>query len=144
MNKLNYNGIKKVLSYLNREEVLKEDTGSLSFSINEIAKMAKIGIITEWSGNGYDLYLMEQGEIEDPEQMGQPSQEERRIDPAQLKSMADQLVEPLSEHFTTKQQVNDALENLKASMIDPEEWEDMLMMWKKMINKNSKSTDAVG
>lgn len=132
MKKLNESGINKVLSYIGKTV---NESSDIKYTLNELAEMAKIGVICE-NNNLYYIYEEELDNIDDTKAPV--------VDGGDDDKNMDKLIEHLSTIFVTKQEVNDALNNLKSSMIDPQEWMEILNMQKKMLSKHSKSTDEIG
>lgn len=152
MKKLNKNGIQKAMAYLGHQsltESVENDVYSGLLSMRDIANLAKIDVLTEKVDGGYHFHLMEQddlddvgneGEVREPQSPDEAGSAVKEMDRKTL----EQMVVQLSEFFPTKEEINQTLNDFKASMIDPEEWIDILNMQKKMLGKSSKSTDTVG
>lgn len=122
MKKLNVNGIDKVKKFLGIDLCI--ESNSINLNIEDIAKLAKIGIITESNGNGsywcYNANIITEDldEIDDE----RIDQDQRREDKREF----EELVTRLSEIFPTKSEIEDVLNQLKDNMVLKSELSDVL------------------
>jgi hypothetical protein len=132
MKKLNKAGVTKVLNYLGK--AISED--KMSFNVNDVAEMAKIGVIHH---NNNLYYINEEDDIKRGVEKPISAGEDNERDDLLLK-----MLPRLREIFPTKDEVNAALNKLKSTGIDPDEVVDGLEGQIEFIKKQSRSTDKIG
>lgn len=128
MKKLNNNGINKLKKYLFGDDH-NSNEDHISLNLESIAKLAKVGIITESCGDGiyycYDISnlltedLDDLGDEEDDERI---TQDRRRREEEQFQN----LVTRLSEIFPTKNQIEEMLNEFKNSVVLKSELSDLI------------------
>jgi hypothetical protein len=146
MKRLNKIGLRKLQKYIESCDIVAQVTDSGFIFLSEDIDLEEHGIILKNSGTGfYEAYItevaIEDQPIEDTdiETAGEESleQEGRSFSDQELKSIAQKIAPMLNEYFVTKDEANAAMEELKSTMIDPQEWIDIQ---KAMMAKTKKAS----
>ena len=136
--RLNRDGIAKVLEYLGNDGYSNGDVDGLGSVIKgvitseDIDRLKHEGIITEHVG--LDLHKV----FHLCEDDDQPI--ENRAD-IEIPDNMEEMVSLLSSRFPTREEVNDALQRLKDSMIDPEEMLNNLKIQMKSLKKQARTDE---
>lgn len=161
MRRLNQKGLAKVIPLLKGQYTIDGNIIVGKINLQDHRALLDVNIIVERIGDDR-YYLLHEQEIaiepgtEDPvldkqQNITQPKQpidtidgEERKLNPTDIRALLTQIVPHLQHYFPTKDEVNAALNDLKANMIDPEEWIEMFKGMGKKIKKQSRPDDEVG
>lgn len=148
---LNESGLRKLADYLGDHRVIKEDgVYYLSGKIDDSARenLSSDGIIIESvDDNMHWVKITEQAlediPVEDSDiETGGEEELRKGIDinnEEQMRALAAGLIPYISEHIPTKEEINKALDDLKDSMIDPDEWMDMLKRMMRGVRESGKT-----
>lgn len=153
MKKLNKNGIYKIIEYVSSGVKYVSD-GSRHMMVGLVSENDKkalkdINVILTvvedltLKEDLKDNVILYEAELDDTEVQDETNNEEK-VDDFDIRNVAKELIPILSEFFPSKEEVNAALNDLKAQMIDPNEMIDGLKMQMQRIKKQSRETDEVG
>lgn len=146
--RLNKSGVHKVIKYLGEDRFTNKNINGMgdlllgSFNEEDVSKINDIDIMVEHIGAGlHKVYHINEQDDEYIDDKGDG--QSTNVSDA-LKKHAEDLIPVLSNVFPTKDEVEDALNSLKAQMIDPEEMINMLKLQIQSIKKQSGPSDEIG
>ncbi|MBD3354084.1 MAG: hypothetical protein GF364_21560 [Candidatus Lokiarchaeota archaeon] len=163
MKRLNKKGINKIITVLEGQynSVSINKVGDLlvgELSDKDMQIMKDSNVVAENVGENHHSLFYEDAPIEtedetmdDQQEIVEPvdpispnTEESERMSTTDIRNMLDQLVPELRKFFPTKEEINQALNDLAKQMIDPEEWKEILNKVGTKINKQSRPDDEIG
>lgn len=147
MNKLNKSGIDKLVTYLGEDKCKHVNIGGSDliegkFCDYDIKMIADVGVSLNKVYNNLYEAVLDDVEVDNNEDGVETSDIE--VDNDNIGGLVKSIMPYLDRYFVTRDEVNDALNNLKAQMIDPNEMIDGLKMQIKRIKNQSRENDEIG